>query len=303
MQRIKKLVTQVFFEVLGCTLLAVGIKNFAVAARIPLVGFSGVAYLVNYLLGIPIGWATILLNIPVAVLCFRVVGKGFFIRSVRCMLISSIIVDYIAPLLPLYQGERLLAAIATGVFMGLGVAILYIHNASTGGMDFITMSIKVRHPHFPLGKIALAMDFIVICVSSIVFDDMDGFIYGLIVSFILSTVVDKMIFGINSGKLALVVTERGEEICREIGNVCHRGSTMLPATGGYSKTGKSVVISACSSKQMVDLQRVVKAADPEAFTIILGSNEVQGNGFHTVQFGDPVPQGSNTTQYKEKTLW
>ena len=140
--------------------------------------------------------------------------------------------------------------------------------------------------HLPVGKISLSMDVMVIIAESIVLQDADGLIYGLLCSFLLSTVVDQTIFGVNSGKLALVVTEHGEMIADLIDETVQRGSTILTGRGGYQKTDKHVVMCACNTKQMVELRRAVRVADPEAFTIILDSNEVHGTGFRTVQFGD-----------------
>lgn len=294
-KRWKQIGVQTVCEVVGSFLMAVGLNNFAMAAQMPLVGFSGIAFILNQLLGIPVGWAIIGLNIPVAVLCCRVLGRGFFIRSMRCMVISSLMIDYLAPLLPAYQGDRFLAALATGVIMGLGLALIYTQNSSTGGMDFITMSIKTWRPHFPLGKINLAFDIMIITAGSFILQDVDAMIYGMIVSFLLSVVVDKAIFGINAGKMALIVTEHGDTICEVIENTCHRGSTILPGFGGYQKAEKQVVMSVCSTKQMVELQKAISAADPAAFTIILESNEVHGDGFRTVQFGDAtIPKAAQS---------
>lgn len=282
----KQLLTEILIELVGSFLVAVGLNNFAVAAQVPLTGFSGIAFLLNYLFDVPIGWSTIAMNIPVAILCYRLLGRGFFVRSLRCMLFSSLMIDYLAPLLPAYQGDRLLAALATGVVAGLGGALIYTRNASTGGLDFITMSIKRWRGHISLGKIIFVLDLLVITASSLVFRDADSFFYGLIVSFCVSTVVDKVILGVNSGKLALVVTNHGELLCDVIQETCNRGSTILYGKGGFLKTEKQVVMSACGTKEMYDLQKAVKQADPEAFTIILDSNEVHGIGFHTVQFGE-----------------
>lgn len=79
-----------------------------------------------------------------------------------------------------------------------------------------------------MGKINLAFDILVISVGSLILQDVDGMIYGLIVSFLLSAVIDKSIFGINSGKMALIVTEYGDKICEVIEDICHRGSTIFP---------------------------------------------------------------------------
>ena len=290
-ERWKQTGTDIVYELAGSFLAAIGLYNFSLAARLPLVGFSGIGFLINYFTRIPLGWAIILLNIPVALLCFRVLGRGFYFRSMRCMLISSLMLDYLAPLLPVYQGDRLLAALSTSVLCGLGYAIIYLRNDSTGGMDFIIMSVKTWRPDFPLGKITFAFDVIVLLAESIVLRDVDGMIYGLMVSYLSSVVVDKTIFGFNSGKMVLIVTEQGDVICRMIGDICRRGSTILPGFGGYMKANKQVILSVCSSKQMAVLQRAVKEIDPAAFTIVLEAHEIQGNGFQKLQFGDGTASG------------
>ena len=106
------------------------------------VGFSGISIIFYRLFHIPIGFSTILLNIPVAILCYKLLGKKFFISSIRCMIVSSLIIDYVAPLFPVYQGDRLLAALCTGVFGGIGYAMIYTRNSSTGGSDFIIMAVN-----------------------------------------------------------------------------------------------------------------------------------------------------------------
>ena len=103
-----------FMETLGGFLVAVSLDSFAVNAGFPLTGFSGIALIFNRLWGMPIGVTIILLNIPLAFLCYKLLGKGFFLRSIRCMIISSIFIDYIGPMLPAYDGDRLLAPSASG---------------------------------------------------------------------------------------------------------------------------------------------------------------------------------------------
>ena len=146
----KKLNWESFFlEVLGSLLVAVSIYNFAAAAEFPMTGFSGIALILYRLFRIPLGLSNVLLNIPVVILCFRMLGKGFFLRSVRCMVISSLLMDYVAPLLPVFTGNRMLAAICTGVLGGVGYALIYMQNSSTGGADFLIMALKAKKPYLP----------------------------------------------------------------------------------------------------------------------------------------------------------
>lgn len=281
-----EVIKQIFWEAIGSILIAAGIYNFAVQAKFPMTGFSGISIILYQLFGVPIGFSTILLNIPVAVLCYKLLGRKFFISSMRCMVISSVIIDYAAPLFPVYEGDRLLAALCTGVFAGLGYGIIYMQNSSTGGCDFIIMAVKAWKPHLSVGKIAFLFDFIIVLIGGVLFRDVDGIIYGLIVSFLLALVVDKLMYGTNSGKMTLIVTEHGREICDVIDNCCQRGTTILKGQGGYRGDRKQVVMCACSNKEMYLVQRAVKEADPATFMIVLESNEVHGEGFHTIRIGE-----------------
>lgn len=286
LKQIKQTVKEFFMETLGSILVAAAIYNFAVQAKFPMTGFSGISIILYRFFGISLGLSTILLNIPVSILCYKLLGKRFFMRSVRTLIISSIMIDYVAPLFPVYTGDRLLAALCTGVIGGMGYALIYMQNSSTGGMDFITMAIKVLNPHIPLGKIVFLSDIIIILIGGILFRDIDGIIYGMIVSFLFSVSIDKLMYGINSGKLTFIVTEHGEKICEVIDECSQRGSTILKGQGGFQGDEKQIVMCACSNKEMYAIQTAVKAADPDSFLIILESNEVHGEGFHTLQIGE-----------------
>ncbi len=279
---------QILWEIIGSILIAIGVYNFAVGAEFPMTGFSGISIILYRIWGISIGLSTILLNIPVAALCYKLLGRGFFLRSVRCTVISSVMIDYVAPLFPMYEGSRLLAALCTGVFAGFGYSLIYMQNSSTGGADFIIMAIKALRPHMGVGKISFGIDAGIIVLGTLVFRDVDGIIYGMIVSYLLATVIDKVMYGMNAGKMALIVTDDGKKICDVIEDTCQRGSTILKAQGGYHQDDREVVMCACNNKEMYLVQQAVKEADPASFLIVLESNEVHGEGFRTIQVGEKV---------------
>lgn len=283
--KLQELIVQLLWELVGSIFIAIGIYNFAVQAGFPMTGFSGISIILYQLFNVPIGLSTILLNIPVAIICYKLLGKKFFISSIRCMIISSVIIDYIAPLFPVYEGSRLLAALCTGIFGGIGYALIYCRNSSTGGSDFIIMAVKALHPHLSIGNIAFCSDIGIILIGGIIFKDVDGIIYGMIVNYIFAIVTDKIMYGMNSGKMTLIVTEHGEKICQVIDDVSQRGSTILHGQGGYQGDKKQVVMCACSNKEMFTVQQAVKEVDPLSFMIILESNEVHGEGFKMVQIG------------------
>lgn len=283
--RFHELIIQLLWELGGSVLIAIGIYNFAVQAAFPMTGFSGISIILYQLFNIPIGLSTILMNIPLAAICYKLLGRKFFISSLRCMFISSVVIDYLAPLFPVYTGSRLLAALCTGIFAGAGYALIYTRNSSTGGSDFIIMAVKALKPHLSVGKIAFCSDIGIILLGGILFKDVDGIIYGMIVNYIIAIVADKIMYGMNSGKMTLIVTEQGQKVCQIIDDCCQRGSTILHGEGGYQGDKKQVVMCACSNKEMYAVQQAVKDADPQSFMIVLESNEVHGEGFKMVQIG------------------
>ena len=267
-------------DVLASILIAVGIYNFALNADFPVAGFSGIAIIFYHLMGIPVGIGTIVINIPVAIFCYKFLGKDFFLRSVKTMIISSVFIDYVAPLFPVYEGSRFLAALCMGVLCGVGYALIFMRGSSTGGQDFITLSIKKVKPHMSLGIITFVLDMVTIVLGSmLVFKDVDGFIYGVIVSYLMAIVMDKIMYGVDEGKMTLIVTEKGDELAKQIDAYSGRGSTILHGMGSYSKKKKDVIMCACNNKQMYTIKKMVHQLDPKAFTIIVESNEVVGEGF------------------------
>ena len=183
LRKVKTFAVQFIWEFIGSVFIAAGIYNFAVQAKFPMTGFSGISIILYRLLNVPIGLSTMLLNIPLAIICYRLLGKKFFVSSLRCMILSSIMIDYVAPLFPVYTGDRLLAALCTGVFGGIGYALIYSKNSSTGGSDFIIMAVKAIKPHLSLGKITFWYDVGIILAGGILFRDIDGIIYGMVVDF------------------------------------------------------------------------------------------------------------------------
>lgn len=277
--------TNLLLQTLGCFISAAGIYSFAVAAEVPVTGIAGICAILYRLFGIPMGLSNVLINIPIILCTYKLLGRSFFIRSVYCMVLFAIFTDYLLPLMPVYQGDRLLATICGGVVGGIGDALIYMNNSSTGGLDFITMGIKARHPHLPLGNIMFAAALAVILLNGAVFQDVDSIIYGIMFNFIVSAVINKMMFGFSSSMLAMIVTDDGKAACAEIDRVADRGSTILQGHGGYGGQPKDVVLCACSNKQLYEIEHAVQAIDPGCFIIMLQSNEVHGEGFRQLELG------------------
>lgn len=272
-------------EAVGCFISALGIYSFAVAAGVPVTGVTGICAILYRLFGLPIGIATIVLNIPIVLFSYKKLGRAFFLRSLFCMVMFAVYTDTILTHLPVYQGDRLLATICGGVIGGIGDALIYMQNASTGGLDFVTMAIKVKHPHLPFGNLTFAAALAVIVLNGVVFHDVDSVIYGLLFNYLVAAVINKVMFGFASSMLALIVTDNGKAACEEIDRVADRGSTILHGQGGYNGDPKDVVLCACSNKQLYEIEQAMKQLDPHCFIIMLQSNEVHGEGFRRLELG------------------
>lgn len=272
-------------EILGCFISAAGIYSFAVAAEVPVTGIAGISAILYRLFGLPMGLSNVLINVPIVILSYKLLGRSFLLRSLRCMVLFAVFTDYLLPVMPVYTGNRLLATICGGVVGGIGDALIYMQNSSTGGMDFITMAIKAKRPHLPFGDLTFGAALAVILLNGVVFRDVDSIIYGLMFNFIVAAVINKMMFGFSSSMLALIVTDDGKAACEEIDRVADRGSTILQGRGGYGGQPKDVVLCACSNKQLYEIEHAMQTLDPGCFIIMLQSNEVQGEGFRRLELG------------------
>lgn len=279
-KKIKEVGIDLLADIAGGLLIAIGVYNFAVASGFPVSGISGIAIIFYHFFKMPIGIMTVVLNIPIVFVCYKLLGHNFLIRSLKTMLISTVFMDVVAPMLPVYKGDLMLSCICMGLFSGLGYALIYMRDSSTGGADFVIMAIRVLKPHLSLGKIIMVTDFSIVLLSGILIGgNVDKIIYGLIATYILSVVVDKVMYGLDAGKLTLIVTEHGQEVADKIDELTQRGSTLLKGVGSYSKAEKQVVMCACNNKQMHMVQKAVKEVDRAAFLVTMESNEVRGEGF------------------------
>lgn len=279
-EKIKLTITDLLADCLGSFLIAIGVYNFAAASEFPVTGVSGLALVFYYYWKLPIGIMTMCMNIPIILICGRILGIKFMLKSLKTMLISTFFMDVVAPLFPIYRGELMLSCICMGLFAGIGYALIYMRNTSTGGTDFITMTIRALNPHLSLGKIIVVMDCSVLLLCGLLMGgNVDKIIYGLIGTYIMSIVVDKVMYGLDAGKLTLIVTEHGHAVAEKIDTLADRGSTLLKGIGSYSKSDKHVVMCACSSKQTSRVQQAVREVDSKAFLIIMEASQVRGNGF------------------------
>lgn len=280
--KVQNIMLDLLADIVGSFLIAIGIYNFATASEFPVTGISGIAQVLYLYFDLPIGMMTVLINIPIILVCLRVLGIKFVLKSVKTLLISGVFMDVIAPLFPIYKGDLMLSCICMGLIAGLGYALIFSRDSSTGGMDFVSLTIRALKPHISLGKVITVVDCSVLLVCGFLMGgNVDKIIYGLIGTCIVSAVVDKVMYGMDAAKITLIVTDKGYDVADKIYELTGRGATLLKGEGSYTKTDKQVVMSACSHKQMHMVQKAVKEVDSRAFLVIAEANQVRGEGFKT----------------------
>ena len=266
-------------DIAGGFLYAVGIYFFAKSADFAPGGISGLALMANHLFGLPIGITTLVINIPLVLLSYRIVGRKFLLKSFITMIICTVFLDVLFPYLPVYTGNPILAALYSGVCLGAGMALFYMHGSSSGGVDFLIVSVKVMRPHLSIGMVTMAIDLIVILLGWPVFGKLDAVLYGLLSTIACSTVIDKIMYGIGAGKLVIIISNRGKEIASGIASEFDRGSTMIKAMGTYTDETRDVLLCACSKVEAYKIRRLVNQTDETAFVMVTETSEVFGEGF------------------------
>ncbi len=266
-------------DIIGGFLYAVGIYFFAKSADFAPGGISGLALMANHLFGLPIGITTLVINIPLVLLSYRIVGRKFLLKSFITMIICTVFLDVLFPYLPVYTGNPILAALYSGVCLGAGMALFYMHGSSSGGVDFLIVSVKVMRPHLSIGMVTMAIDLIVILLGWPVFGKLDAVLYGLLSTIACSTVIDKIMYGIGAGKLVIIISNRGKEIASGIASEFDRGSTMIKAMGTYTDETRDVLLCACSKVEAYKVRRLVNQTDEAAFVMVTETSEVFGEGF------------------------
>ena len=269
---------QIWYDIIyylsGSLCYSIGIYSFAKDAGFAPGGFSGIALICNHLWNLPIGTMTLLFNIPAILISYNVLGRGFLFKSLIAMGLCTLFLDVIFPLFPVYEGDPFLAALYSGVFIGVGLALLYMRGASSGGTDFLTLTIKVLYPHFSIGFVTLVFDLLVILLGWPVFGSIDSVLYGLASTALTSLVIDKIMYGIGAGKLVVIVTNQGHAIAKRIAEISKRGSTLLNGIGTYTGTSRHVLLCACTRTEIYTICSAAKEIDQGVFVMVTETSEV-----------------------------
>ena len=270
-----------FLVLLGTAVYAFGLYYFVEPSNTAPGGVSGIALLVNYATGFPVGIASALINFPLLVLGLVFLGKEFILKTLLSVASFTVIYDYIlTPLnIPYYGGERLMASLYGGVVTGVGLGLVFYAAGSTGGTDIVTKLVQRRFPHMQLGRILLIVDLAIVGASVIVYRSIESALYAVIVIYANTQLINLVVYGGDSGRLLYILSAHYREITDAILSTVDRGVTLLHGEGGYTGEEKKVVLCAVRKNEYHKVKKLVRGIDPDAFIIAAESFEVEGEGF------------------------
>ncbi len=274
----KKRILNFIMVTLGCVFFALSVDLFLDPSQIAPGGFSGLAMVVKYLTGLPIGAVVLAMNIPLLIMAFLKLGNHFLLYTAYATILSSVLIDLWA-FLPAFTQDLLLASIYGGVLMGAGLGMVFAGNATTGGSDIISRLVRLRYPQLQLGKILLLVDCIIIAISASVFHDINRALYAVISLYVSSLLIDMIMNGLDYATMIFIVSDHSEKIASAIQENLERGATYLDGRGAYGGTHKQVILCTVKRNESSALYNIVHTIDPNAFLIASEAHQVFGNGF------------------------
>lgn len=280
---LKRVIRNLILVLAGSTVMGMGYALFLIPYHLVPGGVSGISIIINYLFHLPVGLVIILLNIPIFLLSYKFLGKKYIFTTLIGMTLSSLMIDFFNEIIKLPKGTEnpILASIYGGLLLGLGLGLVFRGEASTGGSDVIGMILN-KYTGVSVGIGIMLTDFVIISASGVVFKNLEAPLYGYIVLFISSKVIDLVLEGWSFSKLVIITSAKTNEIADFILNKLDRSGSALKSRSLYLNREGEIIITVINRKQLAELKAFIKKADPQAFVIINDTYEVLGKGFKPI---------------------
>ena len=244
-------------------------------------GLTGVAQIINrFLPQAPVGTLVILLNIPLFLLGWRLLGGSALAASLYAMFVSSAAIDVLSAFHTFRpMDDPLLACLYGGVLMGASLGVILLQGATTGGTDLMARLLQLRLSWLPMGKLLLAIDLAVVAAAAAAFGDLNSALYGAVALYVSSRVIDLVLYGLDTSKVAYIISQKHRELAARLTQELGRGVTLLQGQGAWSGQETQVLLCAFKQREITALKALVRSLDPDAFLIVCNAHEVAGLGF------------------------
>lgn len=287
MEWIRKILWPAVIITVASAVYALGFVWCYVPNGIAFGGVTGVAQIINRLIPVfPIGVTVIVLNVPLFVLGWKFIGGRLLVSSLYAMFLSSVFIDLLTPLYDWRPMEPLLACIFGGLLVGSSLGLIFQQGATTGGTDLLARLMKLKLAWLPMGKLLMGIDLTVVVLVAATFHTLYSALYGLVALYVCTIVMDGVLYGMDTAKVAYIISDKNQEICDTIVQDLDRGVTILHGQGAYTGTDKDVLMCAFKQREIAAIRAAVKEIDPDAFLIVCNAHEVLGEGFRDYKKDD-----------------
>lgn len=278
-----KYITKYFVILIGAAIYAFGFQFFLFPNAIVSGGLVGIAMIINVFTSLPVGMMTFVMNVPLFIIAWRHFGLDFLISSLVGVALSALLVDLFALKSFVATSDPMLACIIGGVIKGAGLGMIYYVGATTGGVDIVAKFLRQRHAHIQFGTLILIMDIVIIAAYAFVLERYESAMYSLIAMFVVSKVIDLVLYGIDNSSVCYIISEHSDELITEItsGRV-HRGVTILNGAGAYSGRPEKILMCVIKRHQISEFRRLIRSIDPNSFCIVTDAKDVFGKGFENI---------------------
>jgi uncharacterized membrane-anchored protein YitT (DUF2179 family) len=273
-------IKNILFILLGSAIFSFGLVHFNMQNNLAEGGFTGITLLLYFVFGWSPSITNLLLNLPLFFLGWKLLGRSVFIYTIIGTVGVSIFLGIFQKYqidMPLYE-DLFLAALFAGVFIGIGLGIIFRYGGTTGGVDIIAR-LAQKYFGWTMGRTMFMFDFGVITLSLITYLDYREAMYTLVVVFVGARVIDFMQEGAYAARGAMIISDKNEEIAAKIMKEMDRGVTSLKAVGSYTKAERDVLYCVVAKNEIVRLKTVINSVDPHAFVSVTVVHDVLGEGF------------------------
>lgn len=267
----------------GLILTALGLNLFLIPNKIAAGGISGIATILFHIFNIPVGGSMLIMNVILFTIGFKILGKGFGAKTIVASVGLSVLVDACAWLLPVEQmtDDLLIASIFGNLMTGIGMAVIFDRNASTGGTDIIARILN-RYSSMNIGRALLTIDFCIAAAAGFFLKSVDIGMYSLLSVLINCFTIDAFVNVINVSRMVMIISARTREIAATAMAELDRGGTLIPFEGGYTGNNGQLLMMVIRPRQTARLRELVRKIDPSAFVIVNNVNRVAGKGFKSI---------------------
>ncbi len=278
-EKLRKTAIDISFYIIGCAVYSSAVTMLVSANEISPGGLTGIATVLNYLFSLPSGFTLFMLNIPILIIGFIKFGGIFIIKTSVVTALMSVSLTVTDLFLPAFKIDKILASVFGGILMGLGISLIMLKGATTGGVDILAKLINRRFRHLTVGKLILFMDAVVITLATVAYRNIESALYSVLSLYASSYIMDTVLYGGDKGKLVYIVTDKASDICREITLGLSRGVTVLSARGGYTGKERSLLLCTVRRHEVSELYSVLDKHDKNAFIVVADAGEIIGEGF------------------------